>query len=75
MDGGAPKPGVGAGVGAGTGVGAMPPPGGFGVDVPGSGAPVVSMTSPHLSEFVMGSFQSLRSVRGRISYISLSAFG
>ena len=42
---------------------------------PAIDAPVVSEMIPHLSEFVMGSFQSLRSVRGRISNISLSEFG
>src|SRR5438270_902823 len=39
------------------------------------GAPLASPTMPHLSEFVIGSFQSLRIVCGRLSYISLSEFG
>ena len=42
---------------------------------PASGAPPACVMRPQLWEFVIGSFQSLRSVRGRISNISLSVFG
>src|SRR5260370_42682323 len=62
------------GVGAGVGVGTRPPPGGTPPPAVVRGAPAAVMR-PHLSELVIGSFQSLRSVRGRVSNISLSVFG
>ena len=52
-----------------------PPPGMPPGVAPTSGAPLVNVMRPQLSEFVIGSFHSLRSVRGRTSYISFSVFG
>src|SRR5664279_4372040 len=61
----------GRGVGPGVGV-SRPPPGMPPGVAPTSGAPLVNVMRPQLSEFVIGSFHSLRSVRGRTSYISFS---